>query len=225
MSDLDRNIENMLNTARIPFITSPAPKVIPEAVADFARLFAEASKVGLKLALRGLCTQGSVAAGRLEVSALKLNEVEEGSEGDLTIEVGAGLPFNELRKLTSEMAVEWGEYSGTVGGCLCGRRDNEAHRRLASRVMGMTYVRPTGEIVELGSRSVKDVAGYHLTPLLIGSRGRIGLAAKVIINTAPIFREYSFSSVVAENGADSIQSGRKMSERLISTLDPGGIFG
>lgn len=222
--NLKHELENTLNAVRIPLEEGSTPRVIPETVEDFARLFAEASKAGLKLALRGMSTQGIVPAGRLEVCTLKLNIVEEGSEGDLTLEIGAGAAFDELERLTKEVSIEWSEYSGTIGGCLCGRRDIKAHIQLASRVMGMTFIRPTGEIIELGSKSVKDVVGYNLTPLLFGSQGRIGLAAKVIINTAPIFRKYFVPSANVENNRDLTNSGKNIVERLISTLDPGGIF-
>ncbi len=38
-------------------------------------------------------------------------------------------------------------------------------------VMGLEVVLTTGEIVKTGSKCVKDVAGYNLTELFVGSEG------------------------------------------------------
>lgn len=52
-------------------------------------------------------------------------------------------------------------------------------------VMGMEVVLPTGEIMWLGNKCVKDVAGYSLRDVYIGSEGTLGVIAKVLLKLIP----------------------------------------
>ena len=52
-------------------------------------------------------------------------------------------------------------------------------------VMGLEVVTPTGEIVELGGKRVKDVTGYDLKQLIVGSEGTLGIVTKAIIKLLP----------------------------------------
>ena len=45
-------------------------------------------------------------------------------------------------------------------------------------VLGLTVVVPTGEILKVGHRSIKGVAGYDLTGLLVGSEGTLAVVTK-----------------------------------------------
>ncbi len=53
-------------------------------------------------------------------------------------------------------------------------------------VMGMEVVLPQGEVVWLGNKCVKDVAGYSLKDLFIGSEGTLGIITKVLLRLIPI---------------------------------------
>ncbi len=52
-------------------------------------------------------------------------------------------------------------------------------------VMGMEVVLPDGEIVWLGNKCVKDVAGYSMRDLFIGSEGTLGILTKVLLKLIP----------------------------------------
>ncbi|MEX2580448.1 MAG: FAD-linked oxidase C-terminal domain-containing protein [Verrucomicrobiales bacterium] len=52
-------------------------------------------------------------------------------------------------------------------------------------VMGMEVVLPSGEAVWLGSKCVKDVAGYSLKDLFVGSEGTLGIITKVLLKLVP----------------------------------------
>jgi glycolate oxidase len=53
-------------------------------------------------------------------------------------------------------------------------------------VLGMEVVLPTGEIVNLGGKRVKDVTGYNLLQLMVGSEGTLGVFTKIIIKLLPL---------------------------------------
>jgi len=52
-------------------------------------------------------------------------------------------------------------------------------------VMGMEVVLPNGDLIFLGNKCVKDVAGYSMKDLFIGSEGTLGIITEVLIKLLP----------------------------------------
>ncbi|MGE0392635.1 MAG: FAD-binding oxidoreductase [Vicinamibacterales bacterium] len=52
-------------------------------------------------------------------------------------------------------------------------------------VLGLEAVLPSGEVVRTGSKAVKNVVGYDLTQLLVGSEGTLAIVTKVILRLIP----------------------------------------
>ena len=52
-------------------------------------------------------------------------------------------------------------------------------------IMGLELVLPDGEVVWTGNKCVKDVAGYSLKDLFIGSEGTLGIVTKVLLRLIP----------------------------------------
>ena len=52
-------------------------------------------------------------------------------------------------------------------------------------IMGMEVVLPQGEVLWTGNKCVKDVAGYSLKDLFIGSEGTLGVITKVLLRLIP----------------------------------------
>ncbi|MBI5476896.1 MAG: FAD-binding protein [Ignavibacteriales bacterium] len=52
-------------------------------------------------------------------------------------------------------------------------------------VLGLEVVMPNGEILHTGGKSVKDVAGYNLKDILIGSEGTLGIFTKILLKLVP----------------------------------------
>lgn len=53
-------------------------------------------------------------------------------------------------------------------------------------VLGLEAVLPSGEVIHTGGRSVKNVVGYDLTQLLVGSEGTLAVVTKVIVRLVPL---------------------------------------
>src|SRR3989441_2422536 len=51
--------------------------------------------------------------------------------------------------------------------------------------MGMEVVLPNGEVLWTGNKCVKDVAGYSLKDLFVGSEGTLGVITKVLLKLIP----------------------------------------
>jgi glycolate oxidase len=52
-------------------------------------------------------------------------------------------------------------------------------------VLGLEAVLPTGEIIQTGGKVVKNVVGYDLTHLLVGSEGTLAIITKIILRLVP----------------------------------------
>src|ERR1700722_8413967 len=52
-------------------------------------------------------------------------------------------------------------------------------------VMGLEVILPNGEVMWLGNKCVKDVAGYSLKDLFVGSEGTLGVITKVLLRLIP----------------------------------------
>ncbi len=52
-------------------------------------------------------------------------------------------------------------------------------------VLGLQAVLPTGEIIRTGSKAVKNVVGYDLTQLLVGSEGTLAIFTEIVVRLVP----------------------------------------
>jgi glycolate oxidase len=53
-------------------------------------------------------------------------------------------------------------------------------------VMGLEVVLPNGELLQTGNKCVKNVAGYDLTRLMVGSEGTLGIITKAMMKLLPL---------------------------------------
>jgi glycolate oxidase FAD binding subunit len=109
--------------------------------------------------------------------------------GDLTITVRAGTPLAEIAATTREHG-QWlpldppGSPDGTIGATVATGSYGPlatAFGRPRDQVLGLESVSGTGEVITVGSRVVKNVAGFDLTRLLVGSWGTLGVITQVTL--------------------------------------------
>jgi glycolate oxidase FAD binding subunit len=109
---------------------------------------------------------------------------------EMTVGCGASTRVDEL---LAELAVAGQTVAmppgGTVGGALAVGRSGV--RRLGDgpirdTLLQARYVGADGQIVKAGGPTVKNVSGFDLCRLLVGSRGTIGFIGDVILRTRPI---------------------------------------
>ena len=134
---------------------------------------------------------GEPAAGTREVRAPA--GVWEHEPSEMTVRCGAATPVGELcahLAQTGQMVpLDPADDAATVGGLLaCGfsgrRRLRYGHVR--DLVLQTRHVDASGKVVTAGGPTVKNVSGYDLPRLLVGSLGTLGLLAEVILRTLPM---------------------------------------
>ena len=110
---------------------------------------------------------------------------------DMTIRVGAGTPVEDLDAVLAEAGQRANlplAPGSTVGGALAvGRDDVHAlgRGRLRDALLEVVYVADDGRQVTAGGPTVKNVSGFDLCRLLVGSLGTLGLLGEVILRTWP----------------------------------------
>ncbi len=110
---------------------------------------------------------------------------------EMIIRVGAGTTVADLNTAMAEQGQRSAlpERGGTVGGAIAvGESDRDVLGRGAIRtaVLQVTYVSAEGKIVSGGGPTVKNVSGFDIPRLMVGSLGTLGCLAEVIIRTNPI---------------------------------------
>ncbi len=110
---------------------------------------------------------------------------------EMTVTVRAGTTVAELNHALAERGQRTAlpDRGGTVGGALAvGHNDIRSLGRglLRTSLLQVRYVSAEGRIISGGGPTVKNVSGFDLPRLIVGSLGTLGLVAEVILRTNPI---------------------------------------
>lgn len=84
-------------------------------------------------------------------------------------------------------------------------------------VLGLEIVTPEGEIIRTGGRTVKNVTGYDLTKLIVGSEGTLGIITEATLQLIPRPQATQTMMVIFD---DIIDAGKAISAVLTSGILP-----
>lgn len=125
---------------------------------------------------------------------------------EMTVCCAAGTPVDELAAALAEVGQRCVlPPGGTVGGALANgisgvRQLGDGPLRDA--LLQARYVSAAGEVVTAGGPTVKNVSGFDLCRLLVGSCGTLGVLGEVVLRTRPLPR---FSSWFVRSAPDPDQ--------------------
>jgi FAD/FMN-containing dehydrogenase len=80
-------------------------------------------------------------------------------------------------------------HSATMGGIIAANSSGPTRLLYGlprDMVLGVRYVDPNGEIIGLGGKTVKNVAGYDMCKLMIGSQGSLGILCEITLRLLPV---------------------------------------
>ncbi|NNG39552.1 FAD-binding protein [Flexivirga sp. ID2601S] len=153
---------------------------------------------GVPVVPRGAGTGLSGGANALEgcvvVSLEKLNQVLEVNPLERLAVVQPGVVNDDLRKTVATQGLwyppdpassPWSTIGGNVatnaGGVCCVK-----YGVTRDYVIGLEVVTGTGEVVRLGRRTAKGVAGLDLVGLFVGSEGTLGIVTEITVKLRPL---------------------------------------
>lgn len=155
---------------------------------EFASAVGDSGPVSVHgLGSRRVRRDPSIDSGRFVIAPSGVSEYQP---DEMTIACGAGTTLAELRAVTAtsrQFVALPGD--GTVGGALAiGRSgiDRLGVGPVRDALLQVTFVDHRGRLVAAGGPTVKNVSGFDLARLLVGSFGRLGFIAHVILRTRPL---------------------------------------
>ncbi len=112
---------------------------------------------------------------------------------NLIAEVEPGVVTAELQRQVEKLGLfyppdpaskEFSTLGGNVAECAGGPRCVK-YGVTKDYILGLEVVTPTGDIIKTGGRTLKNVVGYDLTKLFVGSEGTLGIATRIIVKLLP----------------------------------------
>lgn len=172
-------------------MTAPAilrPPITLDELRDSVRDAAGARRA-LRIAGAGTWLDaGREVRGAAPLSLTELRGVVDYVPGDLTLTALAGTPLDEIERVTASerqwLALDPMGERGTLGATVATASAGPmAHFFGTPRdnVLGLAFVNGEGEVVHGGGRVVKNVAGFDLVRLLVGSWGTLGVIGEVTV--------------------------------------------
>ena len=171
--------------------------VMPQTSQAVASVLRFAVAEGIPVVTRGSGTGlsgGSVPVdGGIVLALVHLNRILEVDPANLTLLAEAGV----ITKAIDDAALPHGLFYppdpgsmkiSTIGGNVANNSGGLRGLKYGvtrDYVMGMEVVLPDGDLAWLGSKCVKDVAGYSMKDLFVGSEGTLGIITKVLLKLVP----------------------------------------
>jgi glycolate dehydrogenase FAD-binding subunit len=144
---------------------------------------------GTAMAIGNLPRQADVVVG-----LSRLNALMEHDHANLTVTAQSGMTSGEMQR----MLARHNQFlpfdpphpaSSTIGGVVAASLNGPRRASYGSvrdLVIGMKVLLATGEQIKAGGKVVKNVAGYDMCKLFVGSLGSLGIIMEVTLRVAPI---------------------------------------
>ena len=179
-------------------------KVIPEAIlfpkapGDVSEIVKIADRYSIPLVPRGAgtgLTGGAVSpANGLVLIMSQFNRIIDVDTDNLLAVVEPGVVTADLQAAVEKHGLFYppdpaSMAFSTIGGNIA---ENAGGMRAVkygvtrNYVMGLEVVLPSGEVIHIGSKCLKDVVGYDLTTLFVGSEGTLGIITRAILKLLPL---------------------------------------
>jgi glycolate oxidase FAD binding subunit len=127
----------------------------------------------------------------LIISTEKLTQIFDHDGGNATVQVGAGITLEALNDAineSSQFVPMEACPAATLGGTVATNHCSSTKLKYGTPrdlVTGLHAVLSDGRLIKAGSKVVKNVSGYDLNKLFIGSFGNLGLITEVTIRLRP----------------------------------------
>jgi len=180
------------------FVHMPDVVVKPASAGEISAIMKLANRELIPVTPRGAgsgLSGGAVPVyGGILLSVERMNRILEIDQDNLVAVVEPGVVTNAINEAIEEYGLFYAGYPMSVETCFIGGNvaENAGGGKaikygVTSRyILGLEVVLPTGEIINLGGKRVKDVTGYNLIQLMVGSEGTLGIFTEIILKLLPL---------------------------------------
>lgn len=214
-----------------PLGNSGLVKVYPQSEEEISAILKYANENGKKVFIEGNGTKrgfgGLTESADILLSLSNYKGIVEYGVGDMTLTVKAGTNFKELQeylaKFNQKISLDpFSPESATIGGIIASNESGPKRLGYGSSrdvVIGLRIVYPDGKIIRSGGRVVKNVAGYDMNKLFIGSMGTLGVISEVTVKLRPLSKNESLILLFFPQG--NMEEIRTYATKLLdSTMEP-----
>jgi glycolate oxidase len=178
----------------------PDVALTPGTTEEVAAILTLASREGVPVHPRGAGSSLSGGAapigGGISLSLARMNRILEIDPADTLAVVQPGVVTGDLQKAVEKIGLFYPPdpaslNQSTIGGnvaCNAGGPRCLKYGVTKDYVLGVTVVLMDGRVLRLGGRTVKNVTGYQLVQLFIGSEGSLGVITEIILRLVPLPR-------------------------------------
>ncbi len=171
----------------------PDVVVLPSTTDQVAALVKLANREHIPITPRGAGSGLSGGAiphfGGILITLEKMNKLLELDVDNMVAVVESGMVTNDLALTVQEKGLFFAGYPMSLQTCVIGGNIAEnagggkavKYGVTGRYILGVELVTPTGDVVWLGGKLSKDVSGYDLKSLVVGSEGTLGIVTKAII--------------------------------------------
>jgi FAD/FMN-containing dehydrogenase len=191
-------------TLRDYSVDSVAPNAIvsPKSDAEVVEIVRFAASEGLSVIASG--SRSKLGIGMpperydIAMDMHEMSAIAHFDAGDMTLSTEAGMPLSSLGKILAEkhqflpVAVPCYQCS-TVGGAVASGIDSVLRQQYGTArdfLIGAEFVDGKGTLCKSGGRVVKNVTGYDLHKLLVGSLGTLAVITRLNFRTFPLPRAF-----------------------------------
>jgi glycolate oxidase len=179
------------------FAGAPAAVALPTGTEQVVAVVRACAEAGVAVVPRGSGTNLSAGTipqeGAVVLCTARMNRILEIDEANLTASVEPGVVTATLQAAVAARGLYYPPDPGsqrisTLGGNVA---ENSGGMRCLKYgvtrdyVMGLEVVLADGSVVQTGGKNVKDVAGYDLTRLFVGSEGTLGVVTRILLRLLP----------------------------------------
>ena len=160
----------------------------------------------------GLAAGAVPFSGGVVLSTERMNKVHEIDTQNLFMVLEPGVTTGEVQALAKEQGLLYAgdpcsADSSFIGGNIAtnaGGNRAVKYGTTSRHVYGLEVVTPAGDIVTLGGKNVKDVTGYDVVHLMVGSEGTLGIVTKIWLKLIPLPKYVADLLVPFEKMQDAI---------------------
>lgn len=132
--------------------------------------------------------------GGVVLSVEKMNRILEIDERNLMVTVEPGVTTGEIHRAVEAKGLFYPPDPASLDSCSIGGNIAECaggpravkYGVTKDYVCGLEVVLPSGDVISTGGKLVKNVTGYNLVQLLVGSEGTLGVATKIVLRLIPL---------------------------------------
>ncbi len=195
----------------------PDVVVQPSSTEQVSGVMKIAWREGIGVVPRGMASGLAAASvpmdGGLVLDTCHLNQIFEIDEVNFTVTAGAGVVTQDLADAVAKKGLFYPPdpssiKQSTLGGnaaCNAGGPRCLKYGVTSDYVMGLTVVLADGRILKTGGKAIKNVTGYNLTQLFVGSEGTLGIITELILKLVPLPKVARTAKAVFPQLADASQ--------------------